>query len=373
MALDNTMLNRTTALNPALVEKRKTQQEKAEDVIYTLNHSITCLGVTDTVGLTMAANAYNWLTGSKVKIEHDHNTGYGPLDWIKDRISGKHKDEAYVKAIHHKENHRIEHELEHAKEHMEKDIAAGRKPTIHPDPAHKLTPEASGKDALKKFGNNSKKWLLAEAVGDLGSVPVTIFIQRHAPGFMDWVRKGMEPVIGGSFKKNTHRAAVNWGKSHGKDENSQEVKDYGNKLYEYEMRHMPQMAVWTVSSVVMNFAAMHGFHKLDPRQFEKTTLKEFALVKGLGAALTAGLVVGVRGLTPGGAHKWDQTVGKKVVVPITKTIGGIFGVKSEDVDNFQKKRADINAGDSIPANEVTQTKALNGRVQEQPELTAQVV
>lgn len=369
-----TPLVNSTVLSPAQIERSKTRQEKAEDIIYTLNHSITCLSITDTVGLGLAANAFNLVTGGNLKIEHDHNTGYGPLNWLWDRMQGKHKDSAHVAAIHHKEDHRIAHELEHAAEHMAEDIKAGRKPIIHPDPAYKLTPEEGFGSAAKKFWNNSKKWLIAEAVGDLGSVPVTIALQRYAPGFMQSVRNMIEPVIGGSFRRNTQRAAENWGKAHGKAANSQEVKEYAHELYEYEMKHMPQMAVWTVSSVGLNFAAMHAFHHINPRQFERTSMKEFALVKGLGAAMTAGLVLGVRGLTPGGAHKWDQSVGKHVVVPITKAVGSLVGVESKDVDDFQKRRQETEAHEKgTPAATIDpapKNRALDGRVEAQPELAA---
>lgn len=375
---NSTILSPQATRSPHEVERSKTAQEKAEDNIYCLNHSLICLGVTDTVGLTLAANSANAIkgifTGKKgdLRIDHDHDHGYGAYEWVRDRLTGKHKDKDYVHKIQHQEADRMKgghchHDHDHGHSHHHHDhhghdhgpakphephahsSAKPAKPHIHPDPAPKLTPNDGFGKMARKFLNTSKRWLAAEAVGDLGAVPFTVMLQRKAPGFMDGLRRNIiEPAIGGGFRANTRRAAENWGRAHGFDKNAPEVKERANELYEYEMRHMPQMVVWTVSSIGLNFAAMRLFHKLDPRQYEDMTIREFALVKGLGATMTAGLVLLVRGIIPGGAHKWDQTVGKHVIVPVMKTVGGLFGVKSEDVDRFQKQREELQST-SAPA------------------------
>ena len=323
VALTNsTILSPQAHMPPEEVERQKTNQQKAEDWIYTFNHSFTCLGFTDTFGLTMAANSANAIkglfTGTKgdLRIDHDHDHGYGAWDWFRDRVSGKHRDKDYVHKIHHAENDRIKGDHGHDHHHHDH---SGHNHTSHehhhhdhnhPDPAPKLTPESGAGEAAGKFWNTSKRWLAAEAVGDIGAVPFTIALQRLTPGFMEKVRGVIEPVIGGAFRTNTQRAAENWGSSHGFNADSKEVKDRSHEIYEYEMKHIPQMAIWTVSSIGLNYGAMHVFHKINPRQFENTTMKEFALVKGLGATITAGVVLLIRGVIPGGAHKWDQTVGK---------------------------------------------------------------
>ncbi len=345
-ATNTTALANSTVLTPAQYEHSKTRQQKAEDLVYTLNHSIMCLLFTDTIGLSGAANLYNYIfkPSKKVNLDHDHNTGYGAWEWLRDRVQGKHKDEGYVAAKHAAEDDRIAHEIEHAAEHEAADLAKGKKPTIHPDPAIKLTPDSRGATVARKFWLTSKKWIFAEAVGDLGAVPFTLYLQRHAPNFMHSLRAPLESAVGWAYKSSSEKSARNWGAKNGLAPDSQEVKDRQHELYEYEMSHMPQMAVWTVSSIALNFGAMHAFHKLDPRKYERTSLGEFAKVKGLGALFTMAMVMGLRGATPGGAHWWDQHVGKNIIIPVTKKVGGLFGVEEKDVDAFQKSHARMASG-----------------------------
>lgn len=367
VATSPTAIKYTTALTPAEYEHSKTRQQKAEDIIYTLNHSATCLTITDTFGLSLAANAYNFIfkPKNKVNLDHDHNHGYGVGDWMWDRIRGKHKDPEYVAKIHAEEEARMhaphDHDHDHGHSHgpgCSHDHGHEHKHEIHPDPAPKLTPDSSGGKAGKKFVYTSAQWLVAEAIGDIGAVPVTIFLQRHCPNFMHSLRSVIEPVVGGSYRRSTTSSAIKWGDKHGFDKDSKEVKDRQHELYEYEMSHMPQMAVWTVTSIAMNYGAMHGLHKVEPRMFEKMSNEKFAGVKGLGALMTMGLVLTVRGLIPGGAHKWDQTIGRKVVVPITKKVGRVFGVRESDVDSFQQKREQMETGEHL----------LGAQTQEQPKL-----
>ena len=330
-------LRYSTALTPAQLEHSKTRQQKAEDIIYTLNHSITCLSITDAFLQSAAVNLYNSFSKRKIS-DHNHNHGYGAFNWVKDHFTGKHKDADYVAAIDHTEDRRIKHDNAHNQKHID----AGKTP--HPDPAPKLTPASSGGKATGKFFHTSSQWLLAEAVGDLGSVPFTIAVQRHAPGFMHWLRKGIEATVGGAFRYTTTKSALGWGAKHGFTADSQEVKDRQHELYEYEISHTPQMAVWTLSSIVLNFGAMHVFHHMNPRRFEKTGLREFLEVKGIGALMTMGLVLGVRGATPGGAHKWDQTVGKHIIMPLTRGAAKVAGLGTKDVDDFQKHREEMEDG-----------------------------
>ena len=76
--------------------------------------------------------------------------------------------------------------------------------------------------------------------------------------------------------------------------------------------------------------------KLEPA----ITIGEFSRQKAAGAAITAGLIFGVRALAPNAAHKWDSKMGKHVVVPLTKTVGKVFGVEEHEVEAHHKRHAD---------------------------------
>lgn len=292
-------LRDSTALTPAAREAMKTRQQQAEDLIYTLNHAVTCLSITDTVGIGAAATVVKWITGSTPAwAEHDHG-----------------HDHAHGDHAHH-------------------DHPAGLRGWMQ----EKL--EYWRNFNLKDAWTEAKSWIIGEAVGDLGAVPFTLAVQRLFPSFMQGIRQLAEPVIGGTFKRNAMRSAVDWGASHGLAADAPEVQRYGHELYEYELSHIGQMATWTVSSVGLNYATMQVMNKLAPASYAHVSLRNFMAGKSIGAGITAGLVLGVRGLSPRYAHAWDQTVGKHVVVPVTKTIGRIFGVRDEDIEAYQKRHGD---------------------------------
>ena len=150
---------------------------------------------------------------------------------------------------------------------------------------------------------------------------------------MDGIRSVTEPLVGGVFRHSAERDAKKWGERHQLASDSTEVVNRAQELYQYEMRHLPQMLVWTVSSVLLHYGVMR---KLEPA----ITIAEFSRQKAAGAAITAGLIFGVRALAPNAAHKWDSKMGKNVVVPLTKTVGKVFGVEEHEVEAHQKRHED---------------------------------
>jgi hypothetical protein len=266
----------STKLSQAELEARKNDQHKAEDIIYTLNHAITCLSITDfLIAPLIGAVSEKWF-GKRVDIcGQDHGDGH------------KHHDHGDHTHTHH--------------EHKESTFA------------------------------RIQSWVVGEFVGDVGAVPITIAAQRFAPGFMNGIRQVLEPVTGWIFKRSTDKAAKDWGAQKGFAPDAQEVVEHAHKLYEYEMRHIPQMAVWTAASVGINYATMKVLRP-------KIDFGTFIQGKSAGAAITAGLVLGVRALAPETAHTWDQTVGKNVIVPISKKVGGLFGVKDSEIDEFHERQ-----------------------------------
>ena len=284
----------TTALQPTRRDERsKSEQQKAEDVIYTLNHALTCLSITDTVvAPAIGAMSEKWF-GKRVELcGHDHGPGES----------------------HH-------------------DMAAEQR-------ANELRP----------LWKRASDWIIGEAVGDVGAVGFTIGVQRMFPGFMDGIRHVLEPVLGWAFRSGANRAAVSWGEKNGLEKNDPAIADRAKELYQYEMKHLPQMAVWTVSSVGINYATMWGMNKY---RTHKTGMEgdfniwKFTKGKSLGAATTAAIVMGTRAIAPNGAHSWDQSAGKHVIVPLTKILGKPFGVRTEDVDKFNEKRS----GEDTPLHE----------------------
>lgn len=298
-------LAQTTALHAAPNEHDKSDQQRAEDVIYTLNHALTCLSITDTlVAPAIGAMSEKWF-GKRVEVcGHDH----------------AHDD-------HHGHSH-----------------------------GHDMHAEQRSNE-LRPLWKRAGDWIIGEAVGDLGAVGFTIGAQRLFPGVMSGIRHGLEPVLGGMFRRGAERAAVSWGEKNGLEKSDPAIANRAQELYQYEMNHLPQMAVWTVSSVGINYATMWGMNQWRNHRTgveSDFNLWKFTKGKSLGAAVTAGLVMGARALAPNAAHGWDQSAGKHVVVPLTKILGKPFGVRTEDVDKFNEKRS----GEDTPT--------LEGRLAEAP-------
>lgn len=294
-------------LSPEERERQKTPEEQARAVVYTANHAVMCLAVTDAI--------VEPLIGAVVS-----------------SISGK-KQEVHLCAGNHKHDHDHKHEHAHGHEHHHHDHA-----NIFSSEYWEKFGKASYWEqyGTSKFWNkmfkNSGVWFISEAVGDISAVPVTIAAQRLAPGFMEGIREKLEPMVGGFYKRRADDAAQKWGAAQGYSPDSQEVSDRSHMLYEYEVEHLPKMAVWTVSSIFTNFATMKMLDN------DKTFL-EFVKGKSLGAAITASLVVGVRSASPNAAHAWDESVGKHFVLPVVKGMSKLFGVEEKHVDTFYENKA----------------------------------
>ena len=196
-------------------------------------------------------------------------------------------------------------------------------------------------------GGTFWQWAVGEIVGDYGAVPVTIAFQRWAPGFMNSLRFVLEPPLGPLFRNGARTAALSWAARRGIDPNAPEVKAREQDIYEHEVRHLPQALMWTASSVAINLATQRAMGNKGP-------LWQLATGKALGASITAGLVVGARGLAPESAEKWDHWTSKNVFLPLTERIGHLFGVKKEDVERMHRKKEAIERGEDWKERVVTQ-------------------
>ncbi len=328
-------LNATTALTPKAQERSKSAQQKAEDVIYTLNHALTCLSITDfVIAPTIGWMSQEWF-GKRVDIcghEHAHDvvtaspaTASAPAPTPQPTakptggLFGGGGDGSGNPAYKHLCAEPNCSDSAHA---LPNKAAATHSPAA-------ATTAATQTGALKRARN----WFVGEALGDVGAVLVTIPVQRYFPGFMSGLRHAMEPLVGGLFKKGAERASHKWADKHGLNYDSKEVVDRAQTLYEYELSHLPQMAVWTAASVGINYGVMRALdHSL--------TLGTFTKGKAIGSAVTAALVFGTRAFVPDKAHRWDETAGKHVIVPLTKKVGKIFGIEERDVDDYHARRSE---------------------------------
>ncbi|MDG1286228.1 MAG: hypothetical protein P8P30_01535 [Rickettsiales bacterium] len=181
--------------------------------------------------------------------------------------------------------------------------------------------------------------MIGEAIGDLGAVPIAIAVQRHAPGFMEWVNNGMESIFGKTYRKSSQKAALNWALKEGLSPDDPKVKKYADELYHHEISHFGQAAVWTVASVGLNVASQ----KLITGN--RLPVSYMLLYKTFGAATSATLLFGGRAMAPEKFQSWDRWTSENIFTPMTKTVGKLFGVDEKTVEETVKKKERIEEGD----------------------------
>ncbi len=172
-----------------------------------------------------------------------------------------------------------------------------------------------GNAVQKHLGNKSQLancWT-AEIIGDFGSVPVTIGIQRIFPGFMSRVSELAEPIFHKAFLKGAKHDTAAWAQRHGYSIGSEEYNSRVERIYNYEVQHISQALVWTASSVVLNIASQRLMGN-------KAPIIHIAAGKIGGAALTAGITVGGRAIFPRKAEQLDKFTSEKILLPLKSKI-----------------------------------------------------
>lgn len=254
---------RTTATPPADAAQRPATAEHArmEDIAYTINHAIAC-SATDFIDPFVGNATQKWL-GRRFSV------GCG-----------------------------------HGHDHF-----------------HDATCEASHAHTHGNLGH----WWLGELAGDFGSVPVTIAIQRHAPGLMQGIGKGMEAVAGGLFRKSAERTARKQAAAFGGQASEAEIQARAGEIYRHEIEHMPLAAVWTASSVAINV----GIQKLSGNT---APLWHIGAGKLAGVSLSTGLTLGLRAAAPGTMQAIDRSASEHVYLPVARKVGKWFGVEETAIE-----------------------------------------
>lgn len=271
-----------------ILEEKKSKEQKAEDIAYTLNHSIYC---TLTDFLNPPVNAAT--------------DGY--LRWLIPGCGHDHSADGHEGCSH---GH------------------------FHPSP--ELSRMERTKQAFKASFSKERliQYTKGEFIGDFASVPITIFIQRNFPNLMNGLRKICEPIVGGLFKWGVEKDAKKWANAEHISLDSAEYKNRVEKDYEYEMNHVPQAAVWTASSLGLNTAYQMWADKSNLPFEKKLLLKSSSVLSGV--LVTAGVVVAARVFAPHAMHNFDKKVSENAILPATKAIGSLFGITEEDVDRMQE-------------------------------------
>jgi hypothetical protein len=255
-----------------------------------------------------------------------------------------------------KNNNKTPAEIERAKTKKERaqDVAYTLNNAIVCTTADLAVP-AIGNWIQQLFGNKSQlgKWYIAEFVGDYGAIPPTIWMQRHFPGTMAHISETVEPVFKKSFRKGAERATKEWAKNHGVSEGSDEYKAHIDKVYKYEVSHIPQALVWAGSATTLNVALQLAMDK------GKTPVHHILSGKIGGSVFAAGATLAGRTFFPDKAEKIDRYISKHFVLPageVEEKLEKIVGHHDEDEhknshlkkDDSWKERIKISNSEKSP-------------------------
>jgi hypothetical protein len=138
-------------------------------------------------------------------------------------------------------------------------------------------------------------------------------MQRLFPGFMSSVSSYVEPAFSKAFKSSSMRDAKDWAIRHNYSVDSKECKERADRIYNYEIKHIPQALVWTTSAAGLNIVSQRALGS-------KAPISHLAAGKIGGSILTAGITLGGRMMFPRKAEKVDKFIGENLFIPIEDKI-----------------------------------------------------
>lgn len=283
-------------------EASKTKSEQAEDIAYTINHSLYC---TLTDFLNPPINAAT--------------DGY--LRWL---IPGCGHDHSHADGHDHHDRHHHGPECSH--HHHE-----------HPPASRWQRVTLASKQAFSR--ERFIQYAKGEFIGDFGAVPLTIGVQRLFPGVMRNLRTFCEPIVGRLFRWGIDRNGKEWARRQGVDLDSAPYKNHVAQVYDYEMEHFPQAVLWTGFSLGLNTAYQLWADKSHIPFNRKLVLKSTSVLSGV--LVTAGAVVAARVSAPEGMHSVDRWTSRNAILPTTKAAGKLFGIRNKDIEHMAEAHTEI--------------------------------
>ena len=188
------------------------------------------------------------------------------------------------------------------------------------------------------------KALLAELVGDFGSVPVAVAAQRYAPEAMQVVEDALEPIVGKAFKNSAIKATNRWAEQYGIAYNSKAYKQHVEEIYDHEISHLPQAVLWTFSSIAINVLTQRAVGVTKP-------WRSMIAGKAGSVMLVSGAILSARMFSPKFTRTLDKWTTKNIVAPSTRHVGKVMGISEEAIENVLEEQNDVK-----PANWEQRTK-----------------
>ena len=318
-------------LSASALEKQKTRAQRAEDIAYTINHSIYCT-LTDFINPPINAATDNWLRWLVPGCGHDHN--------------GDHKAKVAVTHVH---GPACKHDYVHVHgPECEVRKAMPKKEPVHSGACSHVVHAPVGatrwetvKLATRQAFSRERfvQYVKGEFIGDFGAVPITIGMQRLFPGVMDGLRKLSEPLMGPIFKRGIERDSKKWAVKNKVDTESVAYKQHVAEVYEHEMQHFPQAIVWTGASLGLNVGYQMVADNSEIPFMKKAGLKTTSVLSGV--LVTAGMVVAARTMAPHRVRTFDKWTSGQFIMPSTKMVGKLFGLDEKTVKTMAEKQTEL--------------------------------
>ena len=199
-----------------------------------------------------------------------------------------------------------------------------------------LRPKAIAEEIKHTFGNRQqlKEWFAGEFAGDFGAVPVVVGIQNFMPWLSSGIRKALSPIASPLFRRSAERTVRGEMELAGMqtDIGGAEYQARVDEIYNREMEHLPNAALWTVASPIINISMQKLVLK------KETPVMDMLVGKAIGSTFTSGLTVGMRSVAPDKVQKWDDWVVEKSSGPIASVVAKMSGEKKEDILRGMKER-----------------------------------
>lgn len=204
--------------------------------------------------------------------------------------------------------------------------------------------------------NSLLQWTAGEFSGDFGAVPVVVALRQLAPGSVDVLRNIFKPLATPLFKQSTARAARKEFKAQGLDVDSPECAARAKQLFDQEMEHLPNAVLWTAVSPTINILTQKFI--LPPKWRNPEPISHIVAGKAIGSTVTSGLTLGLRGLSPEKAQKWDDKMSEKVALPVVNIVSGMFGVdKAQLQQELKQMHQKRHSAQPVPAEDHSAWKA----------------
>ncbi len=204
---------------------------------------------------------------------------------------------------------------------------------------------STSKLGWKHYIHEAGHYFQGEVAGDFLAVPLTVGVQRLFPNFMEGMSKFLEPIAAPFFRGGAKHAAEHWGKKHGLAADNQEVVDRAERIYNHEIKHLPQAAMWNVFSFPIGVVVQYMLpeHDHDHGHAHEKNIWKIVGLKAIGALISNGMLLGGRALAPDIAEKFDKLDSKFVIKPTTKAVGKLFGVNDQDIERMEKREESLEA------------------------------